>query len=164
MVSNVFKQTIKNGAYPVRRLLSLFALALMALPVAAAQVGTPSTRDIGDIMFSEIERHVIHNYYGVKPGVGDDDGNERYAKGKKDKGLPPGLAKKEELPPGLAKQLERNGTLPPGLAKRDLPYDLESRLPLLPKTHKRVIVDEDIVLIEKATGRILDILFGAVKQ
>ena len=31
-------------------------------------------------------------------------------------GLPPGLAKRDELPPGLEKQLEKNGTLPPGLS------------------------------------------------
>ena len=95
----------------------------------------------------------------------EDKGKKKHKGNKKDKSkkLPPGLAKKEQLPPGLAKQLERNGTLPPGLAKRDLPEDLESRLPLLPKTHQRIRVDDDIVLIEKATGRILDILFGGGK-
>jgi hypothetical protein len=37
---------------------------------------------------------------------------------KKKTGLPPGLAKREELPPGLEMQVEKNGSLPPGLAKR----------------------------------------------
>lgn len=145
----------------MRLLLSLFCLALIALPAAASQTGNGTSRDITDLIFSEIERYIINEYYGVKP-VHDGDGENKAKKNKK--GLPPGLAKKKELPPGLSKQLERNGTLPPGLAKRDLPYDLESRLPILPKTHERVIVNEDILLIEKATGRILDILINATHR
>ena len=59
--------------------------------------------------------------------------------------------------------MERNGTLPPGLAKRDLPTDLEAKLPEAEAGRKRVIVDNDVVLIEQATGRILDILKDVVK-
>ncbi len=76
------------------------------------------------------------------------------------KGLPPGLAKRDTLPPGLAMQLERNGRLPPGLEGRALPADLESRLPTRAGT-KRVILDNDVVLIEEGTRVILDILRGA---
>ena len=83
-------------------------------------------------------------------------------KGKQGKGLPPGLARKESLPPGLAMQLEKNGTLPPGLAKRDLPDDLASKLPP-PEDSERVIVDNNVVLIEKATGKILDIIKDVIK-
>ena len=32
-------------------------------------------------------------------------------------GLPPGLAKRQELPPGLQRQLHKNGTLPPRTPK-----------------------------------------------
>jgi len=67
------------------------------------------------------------------------------------------------LPPGLAKQLEKNGSLPPGLAKRNLPKDLESRLPKLKKGTHRVIIGNDVVLIEKGTEIILDILKDIVK-
>ena len=83
-------------------------------------------------------------------------------KGKK-KGLPPGLAKKEQLAPGLQKQLERNGTLPPGLAKRGLPDELDERLGEPAEGTERVIVDRDVVLIEKGTGLILDILKDVLK-
>ena len=76
--------------------------------------------------------------------------------------MPPGLAKKEKLPPGLAKQLEKNGTLPPGLAKRNLPADLESELPDPVEGLERTIVDNAVVLVEKATGRIIDIIQDVV--
>jgi hypothetical protein len=76
--------------------------------------------------------------------------------------LPPGLAKRDTLPPGLARQIEKNGTLPPGLAKRDLPADLESRLPRRRGGQRRIVVDDDVVLIEDATDRILDVLEDVV--
>lgn len=140
--------------------------------------------------FSEEEKEVIRRYYrGPKSteddwrkadndassyhwGSDDNDGDgsgsskNKKHKGKKKggKGMPPGLAKKDELPPGLQKQLQKNGTLPPGLAKRDLPYDLKMKLPKRPDSYKRTVVNEDVVLIEKATGMILDILYGGAKR
>jgi len=62
----------------------------------------------------------------------------------------------------LAKQLERNGSLPPGLAKRNLPTDLESELPDVAENLERTIVENAIVLVEKATGRIVDIIKDVV--
>lgn len=75
-------------------------------------------------------------------------------------GLPPGLAKREELPPGLQKHLERNGTLPPGLQKRlqPLPQSLEAKLPKTPEGVKRGVVAGSVVVIEERTSRILDII------
>jgi len=71
--------------------------------------------------------------------------------------MPPGVAKRGgDLPPGLAK---RSGKLPPGLAKR-LPSDLRRDLPPPPRSpkYRRVVVDNDIVLIDAATNKVLDIL------
>lgn len=100
---------------------------------------------------------------GMDPG--DDRkmgrGHGQFGKGKSDE-LPPGLAKREELPPGLARQLRERGTLPPGLAKRDLPEDLDSRLPEPEPDEQRVIVDDDVVLIDKTTQEIIDIIEGVV--
>lgn len=75
-------------------------------------------------------------------------------------GLPPGLAKREELPPGLQKHLERDGTLPPGLQKRlePLPTSLEAKLPKLPEGVKRGVVAGSVVVIEERTSKILDIV------
>jgi len=79
-------------------------------------------------------------------------------------GLPPGLAKREELPPGLQRHLERNGTLPPGLQKRlqPLPQSLEAKLPKTPEGVKRGIVNGNVVLIEERTSKILDIINDVV--
>lgn len=98
--------------------------------------------------FTAEERRIIEQYYH--------HGNKS-----KQKGLPPGLAKRGgNLPPGLQKQLDRDGKLPPGLQKRlePLPTDLDHRLPRLPEHWERVILDRDIVLVDRRTNRILDII------
>lgn len=126
-----------------------------------------SNNEILGTVFSEIEKRTIGEYYKGRYGRDDDEDDNgkrkktkknKKHKGKKHKGLPPGLAKRETLPPGLAKQLKRNGTLPPGLAKRELPSSLESMLPATSPYYERALVDNDVVLIEKATGVIMDIL------
>ncbi len=75
-------------------------------------------------------------------------------------GLPPGLAKHEELLPGLQRQLKKNGTLPPGLQKRiqPLPKDLESSLPELPTGLRRGVLGDLLVLIEENSEKIIDIV------
>jgi hypothetical protein len=75
--------------------------------------------------------------------------------------LPPGLAKRGgNLPPGLQKQLRRNGQLPPGLEKRftAFPGDLDRRLPRLPGTYRRGIIDDRAVIYDPATNTILDMI------
>jgi Ni/Co efflux regulator RcnB len=108
--------------------------------------------------FTELEKQIIEKYFKKT----DTETSPNKNKEKKNKDLPPGLAKKEKLPPGLAKQLERNGTLPPGLAKRDLPDDLNAKLTDPAEGLERTIVDNAVVLVEKATGRIVDILKDVV--
>jgi hypothetical protein len=76
-------------------------------------------------------------------------------------GLPPGLAKRRgQLPPGLEKHLQRYGMLPPGLQKRlqPLPATLEIQLPRLPDIWGRVIVGPHVLLIDRRTDQILDML------
>ena len=129
--------------------LRAFALALALVTVVAAQMSAPAaaaTLDI-DIVFSVAEKRIINEFFGVRPGT--------KVKPKKAK---PGRG--GGLPPGLARHLERHGTLPPGLAKRDLPPGLASRLPPTKFGHRRYIVGNDVVLIEAATGLILDVLEG----
>jgi hypothetical protein len=96
------------------------------------------------VAFNDNDRRLIHDYYSNKKI--------------KHKGLPPGLAKKGKLPPGLQKQLKRNGKLPPGLAKRSLPYDLEERLSPISRGYVRLKVAGDIVLMNKKTEVIVDII------
>lgn len=73
-----------------------------------------------------------------------------------------GKRKHKNLPPGLQKKLYKNGKLPPGLQKRALPVGLERRLPRLPKYQERVIVERHIILIDRRSNRILDIIEDVV--
>ena len=102
--------------------------------------------------FSPEELRIIQDYYHK--------GNKS-----KKKGLPPGLAKRGgNLPPGLRKKLDRDGKLPPGLQKRlePLPTDLTSRLPRLPDYWERVILERDVILIDRRSNRILDIIENVI--
>ena len=113
--------------------------------------------------FTEVERQLIKKYLGDQyvEVVTEDSSPKKWKNKKGKKGLPPGLAKRDSLPPGLAKQLQKNGVLPPGLAKRNLPSDLERRLHPLPDDYeRRVIEGAAIVLVHKATGRIIDTVLG----
>lgn len=111
-----------------------------------------SSRDDGRsvrITFSRHDREVIQSYYR--------DRNSN---------LPPGLAKRNgNLPPGLQKHLERDGTLPPGLQKRveSFPEELERRLPPIPETCRRVTLGVDILIIDRRSQRILDIIHDILR-
>ena len=76
------------------------------------------------------------------------------------RGLPPGLAKKEQLPPGLQKHLARNGQLPPGLQKKiqPLPPTLEGRLTRLPEGRRRIIISGSVILLDERKNTILDMI------
>ena len=111
--------------------------------------GTALARDVKrPSQFLPDERRMIEEYY-------------RRGKKGKSKGLPPGLAKRGgNLPPGLQKHLQKNGQLPPGLQKRlePLPVDLDRRLPQLPDYWERVVLERDVILIDRRSNRILDII------
>jgi len=93
--------------------------------------------------YSDHDRDVIHGWYHEHEG-----------------GLPPGLAKKDRLPPGLERQLMERGTLPPGLQKkiRPCPVDLERRLPPPPAGYEHTIISGHIVLLNRRTYAVLDVV------
>lgn len=131
--------------------------------VASAGDLEKTTKQVAGVIFSELEQGVIKEYYRRKYGEEIDHHDDGYGKHKrkgksKKKGLPPGLAKKDKLPPGLARQLHRNGRLPPGLEKRGLPDDLDSRLPTVREGYERVLADGKVILVETASGIIVDII------
>ena len=149
--------------------LPVICLALACLFAGPAQAGQV---DMTDVIFKEVEKRLIREYYSGKNDnrYGRHDDGKSHAKkrgkgkhGKKSKnvkgGLPPGLAKRKHLPPGLAKRKR----LPPGLAKRSLPNDLNDILPMPARGTERVIIDNNVVLIQKATSIVLDILLDAVE-
>lgn len=141
--------------------------ALLVVPAAADQPepgANPPTSagviaespSVGEIIFDEVSRRIIRDYYQRHY----DDWTHAHGsgKGKKQKGMPPGLAKRERLPPGLEKQLARNGHLPPGLEGRDLPPDLIRDLPPLHADYRYVIANDKVMLVRRATNLILDVL------
>ena len=67
----------------------------------------------------------------------------------------------EALPPGIAKKVARGGALPPGIAKKMPPGGLLSRLPARPGQEWRV-VGTDLLIIQIATGAIVDVLKNAL--
>ena len=170
----------------IMRFLSSLLLVIIFSTEAWAQTAEETASAAANAAFSVIEKSLISEFFkstGLKPqelevlgdiadiitgessttdaGGGNGNGNGK-SSGKKNKkgsgGLPPGLAKRDELPPGLAKHLEKYGTLPPGLEVRGLPDALNKQLPNPGAGRKRVVVDDDILLIETQTGRVLDIL------
>lgn len=167
------------------KFLPLAALLLIfALPAQAQDSALVLEEDLAGITFTEIEKRLIRNAYSVsssewdreswrgdnggEPDIFermDEDGNiiknwkrKRAKKHKAGKGLPPGLAKRGKLPPGLVKFKK----LPPGLKKRTLPKDLKDVLPVRKKT-ERVIVGDNVLLINKSNNLVLDILRGVVR-
>lgn len=81
-------------------------------------------------------------------------------------GLPPGLAKRGgDLPPGLEKQLQRNGTLPPGLQKKlqPCPVELTRELPPLPSDYQRSVIGANIVIFNRKTNIIVDVMANVVR-
>lgn len=95
--------------------------------------------------------------------IGDSDQvliRDYYKSSKHKKGLPPGLAKRGgNLPPGLAKR----DRLPPGLQGDPLPYELEKQLTRLSSSYVRIRVGQDIVLMDRKTRVMVDVVYGIAR-
>ena len=165
--------------------LCLAFACLLAAPIQSAQAGQV---DASDIIFKEVEKRLIEEYYASRRasdteddesyqrlhkkhhGKGGKHGQKHHGKHKKGKhgkhakgGRAHGQGKHPKhhgLPPGLAKRKR----LPPGLAKRDLPPELNDVLPSPSQGTERVVIDNNVVLIQKATGIVLDILLDAIED
>jgi len=101
----------------------------------------------------------------------DDDGDDGKGRDKavkakggkgKDKAMSRGRGNRGQggrpsLPPGIAKNLERGKPLPPGIARNYLPDGLEGELPAR-DGQSRVVIDDDVVLVDEATNVVIDIL------
>ena len=107
---------------------------LLSAPTLAAEVGVSA-------VFTDGEASIIRAYY-------EDQGRPAIAKGKKAKGLPP----------GIARNLQRGKALPPGIAKRALPIGLTELLPPPPRGYERVVLSGKVLLVEVATQVIHDVL------
>lgn len=134
-------------------------MAVVALAIGAAGWTAASrSADAGsiDISFSLKEKEIISSFYGGGGGGGNQGGQGKgKGKGKKNKGVG-----SQGMPPGLAK---KGGALPPGIAKRQLPSNLISRLPPAPQGYERVIVDNEILLVNIATQIVHDVLTDVLR-
>ncbi|RVU34589.1 hypothetical protein EOI86_17135 [Hwanghaeella grinnelliae] len=96
--------------------------------------------EVLDGIFGENDRTIIERYVREK-GIGT-----------------------KSLPPGIAKNLARGKPLPPGIAKRGLPTDLEGRLPKLREGLERIIVGDDVTIVEEGTRIVVDILRDVLRR
>ncbi|MEX0809501.1 MAG: hypothetical protein WD044_12315 [Dongiaceae bacterium] len=147
----------------MRRLLALLALAPL-LTIAPHAVLAETTRsidpgavqiaddgDLGDILMDEVERRLIRSYYSRNYH------DYVYSGSGKNRGIPPGLAKKGWLPPGIAMQIARGQRIPGDVAFYRLPDDLRGQLPRR-SGYEYYIVDDKVLLVREATNLILDVL------
>ena len=153
-----------------RLFLALAAGLLISAGVASAQTprsGMTQGGDAATAVITALEGRLIRDYFkglgrqvlgaghATEPRAATKGRAKAKGRGKgKAKHAPPGLAKRERLPPGLAKR----DTLPPGLRGRGLPGDLSTALPRRRPGQEFRVFDDDVALIETATGRVIDIL------
>ncbi|MBI3897940.1 MAG: hypothetical protein HY308_06545 [Gammaproteobacteria bacterium] len=121
--------------------LATFSMGCASMAATSGRVVIQDSNASVDIGINAHDRAVIEDYYQPKK--------------KKNKGIPPGHAKRGGgLPPGLAKR----GKVPPGFQGEPLPVELERQLTPLPAGYVRVHVDHDIVLFNRNTRVVFDIL------
>ena len=147
-------------------LLAGFVVALAAPAVSGEVSGT---------LITAAEKEIIKRYFGTRDRTTQDATQAgsiatRSTGGKpgksQDKGKGKGRAQgkgKKQMPRGIAKKLERGGTLPPGIEKTRMPADLARELPRRPADQELTIVEDNVVLVERTTRRILDIFAGAAR-
>jgi len=151
----------------------LFALTVAGLSVSVSPGAANAATDqvIADVVFKEIERRIIGDYFEreYRRHSADDDHDEKKGKNKhntkgKSKGIPPGLQGRKDLPPGIRKQIARGQRVPDGMNTYRLPSDLIKRLPQRNADVERRVVGDDIVLIERGTNLILDVLENVLRN
>jgi Ni/Co efflux regulator RcnB len=119
--------------------------AVVVAPPAGAQL------PIGQLVFSELERRLILDYYASQSSASS-------------QGRGHGRGHGGALPPGIQRRVDRGGTLPPGIARQYLPQDLSRQLPPVPSGYARQVVGSDVVLVAIATGLVMDVIRGAIRE
>ena len=131
-----------------------FALA----PLGTTGLVWAQEPSVGDIIIGELERRIVQDYFDRQLRDWETINGTKPIKSRKQKGLPPGLAKKGRLPPGLEKQLVRNGRLPPGLEYGYLPDDLQRQLRPAPVGYDYTLANNKVMLVQRATNLIMDMM------
>lgn len=145
---------------------SKIAAALFAGFVLASAAPAASD-EVGGTLITAAEKQIINRYFATRTGSAEDStALSRSTVGKPGKSKAAGKGQdkgKKQMPRGIAMKLERGGRLPPGIEKTRMPADLVRQLPRRPADQELRIVEDNVVLFEKTTGRILDILERAVR-
>jgi len=119
----------------------LFALIGLMLSGCAAYTATSGQvvlKDDGkavDVRFSDNDRAVIEGYYKNS-------------------------ASRQKAKSSALAKLAKGNSLPSGIQGEPLPRELEQKLSLLPYSYVRVRVGQDVVLMDKKTRVIVDVVYG----
>lgn len=142
----------------------LALLAFAPMPLSAQS-------NVADIVFSEVEKRIIKQFYqslGVaRPGYAYGKDVKR---GKKNKGRSRARAAARARHPGWPGAAAcRPGSpgannCPPGLSKSPLPRELRAKLPAAARGTERAVVDGNIVLIQVGVNILLDVLEDVLTQ
>lgn len=157
-------------AYSFSGLFLAFSGNVAAIEPANAQNATTISQHNGIIVanaeqrvFTDAERRILQGILDemsrteTREAHRDQHGPNQQGRGPQSRGGPPGRS--GGLPPGIAMNLERGKTIPPGIARQHPAPAIQSRLPER-TDHEIVIINDDAYLIGRATGVIVDILFG----
>lgn len=137
----------------------VLGLLLLPLLIGGGDSALAQGRGHGPKPKVKHEKHVTTEHERHAVAI-DRDGHRRVIVDYYRDGLPPGLARREQLPPGLRMQLRERGTLPPGLQKRLIvvPAPLGRRLPPIPTSSRRYFVGNDLIVIDPQRNVILGIV------
>lgn len=102
-------------------------------PPVRRPVQQEEEQSLVEAVITEAERRIFRDYFGSRPNAG-----------------------RTKMPPGIEKQLVRNRTLPQGVVRRGLPRDLARALPARLKNYEFVLVEDRVLLVDRATDMILD--------
>ena len=103
---------------------------------------TDPQRQIANVVIDDAQRALIKGYYSTQPALA------AY--------LP---AAQRQISPLL---IQRGNHVPHGATKADLPPELEAQLPTLPNGIERIVIDNNVLLVDNRTNMILDGVVGVV--
>jgi Ni/Co efflux regulator RcnB len=138
--------------------MSSVALANAALAQTQAPASAPaakSTSSIGAVL-SELERKIIDEYYRLKHRMtGTEPTSQPGAEPPRRTGA---------LTRSVHKDPEAGAPLPPGTRRDPLPDDLRAKLPPPSPGTDRLLVGNDVVLVDRQTSVVLDLMRGAAAK
>jgi hypothetical protein len=140
-------------------LFAIFAAGSIALAASApaqsqAPTGAPPSKSAGSIgaALSELERKIIDEYYRLKSRMtGAEPAPQPGAP------VPPRTG---SLTRSILKDPETGAPLPIGTHREQLPADLREKLPSPTPGTDRVLVGDDVVLVDRRTDIVLDVMRG----